>query len=204
MAVAHAALAAGLIACGSSDDPDVSLDASGAERDASAGAADAAYDPSCFPDRDAVPGGQIDVGRPAPFEAFLDNDDLTLVIGPQGGVHIDIQARMSGLVPGDPDNPVSEDNPYTRFFAYDQDEVQVSAIPCAFRIAYTDDGEGLSLDHDVVLFLKNEHVAPATAERRIGQTWRIGVEIVDAQGRYASDFHDVHVAEVAVSNPALH
>ena len=162
--------------------------------------AESEYNPDCWPDQGIEEFGSIEVGTPDPFTAMGDDHELTLVIGPQGGVHIDLQARMAGLTPGTPDDPLSEQNPFTRFSAIDEDGVQLSAIPCGFRDAYLPDGDGYLLDRHVILFLKNQYVSPSTAEDRIGTQIEIGVDIIDAAGNHAADRHWTTVTEVIESD----
>src|SRR5690606_37072636 len=99
------------------------------------------------------------------------------------------QARMRGLHPGNIHDPFDPANPYTLFSVHDEDEQSLSAILCAFRTPYEAEGEGeAQLQRSgVFLFLDAAQVSPFTAEDRLGTRLRIGVEVIDADGRHAKD-----------------
>ena len=148
----------------------------------------------------------MEVGTPDPFEPLEDDGSITLVIGAQGGVHIDAQSRVRGLMPGNPHDPFDPLNPYTLFSVHDEEEQSLSSIVCAFRTPYDTEvaeGEPRLLTSSVVLFLDPAHVSPFDAADRIGTRLRVGVEVIDGEGRHAADAHWVTVTEV-IEGPAPH
>jgi hypothetical protein len=186
------------MACGGGDG-DQGGGPDGAGAGGGTASADAGRDPDCWPGGGA-PGGQVEIGTPDPFVPLQDEGAITLVIGPQGGVHIDAQSRVRGMAPGNLHDPFDPANPYTLFSVHDEQDNSLSAILCAFRTPYRGDGaepdDPLLLRSPIVLFLDHAQVSPFTAADRIGTRLRVGVEVIDAEGRHASDAHWVIVTEV--------
>jgi DNA-binding NtrC family response regulator len=188
-----ALIALALCACGGGETGAGDVDArAGGGGDASG--ADAGGDPDCWPTASTTPGGAIEIGSPDPFTALEDEGPITLTIGPQGGVHIAAQARMTGLQPGNLDDTLDPSNPFTRFTVEDEDGDDLGAVECAFRIAYEPDGQ--LMKHPVALFMQSEQVNPATAEDRLGTRLHLTVEIIDADLHRAAADHWVVVDQV--------
>ena len=153
---------------------------------------------TCWPDSTPSDTGTVDIGTSAPFAVLDDDAPVTLVVGNQGEVHLDVQARIGQLSAGEPGNARSPLNPYTRFFATAEEGTELGNFPCGLRFPYVtaaEDDQQL-LDRDVVLPLYNHLIPPDTASDHIGERIRIGVEVMDANMRYAFDEHWVTIAEV--------
>jgi hypothetical protein len=56
------------------------------------------------------------------FEPLGDGDELYVVLGPQGGYHLNGSVRVQGVAPGNPDDLLDPDNPTTEFRAFVGDQ----------------------------------------------------------------------------------
>lgn len=52
------------------------------------------------------------------FEPLADGDEIYVVLGPQGGYHLNGSVRVQGVAPGNPDDLLDPDNPTTEFRAF--------------------------------------------------------------------------------------
>jgi hypothetical protein len=160
--------------------------------------ADAVRKP-CWPLDGTSPGGELQLGRAEPFEPIEEEQEVAVVVGLQGGVHIDLRSRISGLLPGNPPRVLDPDNPYTRFLVFAEDGERLSASSCPVRYPYEPDPDGSGFD--VLIFNANavfdaDKVTPSNAEELVGQRLRLTGEVIDAASSYAVDEKWVVVAEV--------
>lgn len=138
----------------------------------------------CFPIDGSHPGGTIELGtgfdgwRPMGLEERIS-------YGIQGGFHFDVHARISGLEPGDPDNSLDSCNPRTRFRAFFEDGTHISpGGQCPLLLGYTQE------NGDYVLAagpLQLQFDTCLRSDDLFGREFRIVVEVIDKEGRYAMD-----------------
>jgi hypothetical protein len=138
--------------------------------------------PPLDPDAMSIPGGEVELGTGAlEFEPLVNEQELGLVAGPQGGYHFIVHARIRDMVPGDPNEPVT--TPSTRFYVYTEAGEQIDMMTPAYRIAYDDTGDGwFALPGGRTCRVENASV-PAI----YGQRVRIRVVVRDEQGHTAQD-----------------
>lgn len=169
-------------ACG--DDQALPTIDSGGEPDAPAG--------PCWREDGHVPRGSatIGTGRDA-FEPMP--DPLRIEYGSQDGFDLIANVRMSGLVPGNPDDILDPDNPRTRILAYFADtNVPLNFYArCPFRAAYVPSGTG-----DYVM-LGGVGIIFETcwrAQHLIGKQVRIDLELLDRDSGYTKSSVTVTLA----------
>jgi hypothetical protein len=134
----------------------------------------------CWDVENARAGGTVMLGTGE--DAFVPMpNEVRVVMGPQGGFHFTVHARIMGLSPGDPDR-VDATTPRTRFVGTIEDDgTVVNASLCPIRVTYRSIGaDTFELAHSSALVMPNE-IAPTTFNRRI----RIAVEVLDANGLLA-------------------
>jgi hypothetical protein len=68
------------------------------------------------------------------FESLEDGQSLLLVAGTQGGYHFVVNARIRGLLSGDPSMPDALGNPQTRFSMFDEGGRQIDIMPRPYRL----------------------------------------------------------------------
>jgi hypothetical protein len=120
------------------------------------------------------------------FEAL--GDELAIIAGPQGGFHLNLNARIRGLEFGSVDDLLDPNNPSTAFAVYgaDTDERRDMA-ECAVRLGYrpeqADEFGVLQRGVSVILDVASE----TELEPLLAEPARLEVDIVDAEGRYTRD-----------------
>ncbi len=139
------------------------------------------------PDASHVP-GVVELGTgSATWTPIVNEQQLGLVTGPQGGHHFIVNARMHDLAPGDPQHPGVPADPYTTFAAFEPTgagETQIDLMNPPFRLGYADgDGDGWpELPSGRILQLQEPFV-PGVPGMRI----HLVVTIKDKDGKMASD-----------------
>jgi hypothetical protein len=129
------------------------------------------------------PGGEAAVGTG--YQAFEPlGDELGILAGPQGGFHLNLNARIRGLEFGNTEDLLDPSNPSTSFAVYlaDTDE-RIDMASCALRLGYRrEDEEFGALQHgvSVILDVANQMEVEPLFDRMA----RLEVEIVDADGRH--------------------
>ena len=174
--------AALLSGCGDDDGPGDGGD--GSESDAATVCKPIGDPDECFPIEASHPEGSVELGTGFDGWRPMDEEEL-LSYGLQGGFHFNVHARMSGLAPGNPSNSLDECNPRTRFRAFFEDGTHINAGgECPLLLGYTpENGEyvlaagPLELQFDTCL----------RSEDLFGREFRLVVEVIDAEGRYAID-----------------
>jgi len=120
------------------------------------------------------------------FEAL--GDEIHIIAGPQGGFHVNLNARIRGLDFGNTDDLLDPHNPSTFFATYLADSSQrVDSAQCPVRLGYRADGAG---DFGVLQRGVNVVFDPSYwdgIESFFGRSARLEVEIVDDHGRHARD-----------------
>ena len=117
------------------------------------------------------------------FQSLVDEQELTLIAGPQGGYHFIVHARTQEIEPGDWERPSAEGNPITLFSAFDEDENQVDLMLPPYALGFRDLGDDWwYLPSGRFLRVEND-LAPLL----IGTRLRIEVFIEDADGAIARD-----------------
>jgi len=137
----------------------------------------------CWSTEGSVPRGTIELGTGVQSFTPMPTQQPT-EYGSQGGFDIQVNARMTGLKPGNLSDILDPGNPKTRFRAFFVDNgVSVNRGECAFRLAYKDMGNGVfelqtgtSLIYDVCF----------QAQGVLNHDVKIVLEILDADGGYAS------------------
>jgi hypothetical protein len=75
------------------------------------------------------------------FEAMVAGDTLTAVLGPQGSKMFVLSARTTGIVPGDPADPTSADNPLMQIVVTSESNAEIARY--LGRAGFADDGTAL-------------------------------------------------------------
>ncbi len=82
-------------------------------------------------------------------EAFLrvpeSGEQVTVVAGPQGGFHLLAGIRVCGIEVGDPEDPLSPDNPRVVFAVHDDRGQQLDDGAAIYRQGLSRDGEDATL-----------------------------------------------------------
>jgi hypothetical protein len=132
-----------------------------------------------------TPGAEVDVGAfrdGIGYAPLQENDELTVYAGGQGGHHFFLHARIRGMSPGDRDEPL-ETQPATWFTAYREDGTDINVLPCVYPLAYEKNEDG-----DWVLpYSPLSLIAGGQVPGIYGKRVRIKVEVMDGEGRYATD-----------------
>jgi hypothetical protein len=116
------------------------------------------------------------------FEALLPEADLEVVVGPQGGHHFILHARMTGLDPGQPALPGDASNPRTAFTTF-RGEERVSLDQPPYRLGYEESAGGeLALPGGRIVPFDEAFVAELDGARL-----DVTVEITDVDGDCATD-----------------
>ncbi len=176
LAIITAAALAGVMGAGCGEDP--------------AGTPDGMPEPDgppgpCWPDQPPPPQGGTAVlgtGRDG-FEPMP--DELPLEYGAQDGFMLITNVRMSGFVPGNPQDVLDPKNPRTRVRAYfdDTNEPLNYYITCPFRTAYVPDGAEYRLIEAVPIVFETCWRSVHLFDRKV----RIELEVLDGTGAYATD-----------------
>lgn len=132
-----------------------------------------------------TPGAEVDVGAfrdgvgYAPLE---ENQELDVYAGNQGGFHFFLHARIRGMSPGDQEQPL-ETQPATWFSMYLEDGTDITLAACVFPLAYemNESGDWVLPYSPIVQFSGGQ--VPGIYGKRV----RVKVEVMDGEGRYATD-----------------
>ena len=139
----------------------------------------------------------IEIGTGAQaFEPLTPGQDLAIVAGTQGGYHFIINARLRGLLPGNPSQPGGLGNPLTRFEVYlDDKRVDIMAPP--YRLGYRSAADGWNeMPSGRILQLSDQLIAEEDLIPNIyGKEVRVEVYVRDARGDEASDIEWVVAVE---------
>lgn len=135
--------------------------------------------------------GEVEIGTG--YEGFEPlADDIAIIAGPQGGFHLNLNARVRGLDLGDPGDLLDPENPSTLFGIYTaQGGERLDVDACPVRVGYQAVGDqgvlprGVSVVFDVA---DVEELVPLYDEPVL-----VRVEVLDAQGRYAADERSIVV-----------
>lgn len=130
-----------------------------------------------------TPGASVELGTgPSEFEPLDNEQDLPLFPGTQGGAHFFLQAKIAGLSPGERSG-AREVNPSTWFSIHLENGEDITGLDCEYPRAYVEsDGGKYELPYGRAV-----QIDPAYLETIYGQRVRVMVEVMDAQGRYATD-----------------
>lgn len=141
-----------------------------------------------WPIESAIPGGSIELGIDrSGFEPLP--DELTFIEGgqTQGGVLLILQARMVGLDPGTQEL-LDPRNPRVRFSGTFLDGT-VFGRDCPSRGGFVPLDEGGAFELRYAAFLEFEPLTEA--ERGFNTVVKLKVEVIDVDGRHASDEREV-------------
>lgn len=131
----------------------------------------------------AIPEGLIELGTGRDqFELLTPEQDLHLVLGIQGGFHMEVRTRLQGLYGGKAGSTDPDHAPRTMLTAFNESGEQIDHnYECGFSFAYAAAEEEYDVSPTVRLILFG--VDPPA----IGERIRIVAEIVDQDGNYASN-----------------
>lgn len=170
------ALASG---CSAGDDAGDGADGAGDGGDAAGDAGD------CPVIEAGEEGGQVEIGTG--YTAFVPlTDDISIIAGPQGGFHLNLNARVRGLDLGNPGDLLDPDNPSTVFGIYRADDGErLDNDTCPVRVGYQADGEEGVLPRGVSVVFEASSLAEL--EPLFDRPVLIRVEVTDVRGRRAAD-----------------
>lgn len=143
---------------------------------------------TCWDGTGGTEGGMIEIGSEAAFSPLDSGDTVTVERGLQGGFHISVHVRMSGLAPGTINLPASQ-QPKTLVLILDDDGRVLNDFPCPYEIYYvpSDAGDELyELPGPRAVALKRD-VIPTID----GQSLTIETHVIDNSGTTASASVDV-------------
>lgn len=132
-----------------------------------------------------TPGAEVEVGAfrdGVGYAPLQEDQQLDVYAGSQGGFHLFLQARIRGLSPGDRTQPI-ETQPATFFSMYREDGTDITGTECVFPLAYemNETGDWILPYPPIVQF------AGGQVPGIYGKRMRIKVEVIDGEGRYATD-----------------
>lgn len=138
----------------------------------------------CWPVDNTTPGGTILLGTGE--DAYQPMQDETeLVYGPQGGFHVVVNSRISGLSPGNPNDVLDPINPRTRFRAFFVDTGEpINPTTCPIRIGYMASPESGSFDLAIASAILYQVGLPE--DMIFDRQLRVVVEIIDGEMHYAT------------------
>lgn len=162
----------------------------GGGSDADAGSSDDGDDDggdNCdWPIDTATEAGSIELGtgtgswQPMP-------EEIPFILGTQGGTYLVLHSRIKDLEPGNVENFLDPLNPMTRFSATLFDGTVVGRA-CPSRLGYEPAGEGY---YERKQYQNLEFLPFSLGEGAFDTVVKLKVEIIDAEGRYATDEKDV-------------
>ena len=137
-----------------------------------------------------VPGGRCELGSGLlAWQPLLAEQDMHIVMGPQGGYHFIVQARIAEMAPGDPATPGQAQNPSTTFSCFRADGKQIDKRYPPYRLGYGQSAAGwFELSSGRILQIDNGEI-PALYGTRV----RIALEVRDSVGHQAKDERSVRV-----------
>jgi hypothetical protein len=161
---------------------------------------DAPGDAFVFVDIDArLEGGSAELGTgTTAFEPLVEDQELGLVAGPQGGFHFIVHSRIREMAPGDYMRPGVTENPVTLFAVYSEDGRQIDKMYPPYHIGYMQDPVEPSLfvlPSGRILQIENSEV-PGIYGTRV----RITLRVSDVEGRVATDERGVTVVPWAAQD----
>jgi hypothetical protein len=137
----------------------------------------------CWPFDTATPGGSIQLGTGDSFVAMP--DEVKVHFGTQLGYDIPVNARVTGMVPGNPNDVLDPINPRTRFRAFFVDTGEpINPAVCPIRIAYEQKPSG---DFDLSFASAVLFEVGLPEDQIFGRQVRVVVEIIDNNKLYATD-----------------
>jgi len=154
-------------------------------------------DPSVLRDP-ALPDAHIELGSgQLRYDELVEDGQIILIHGPQGGYHLPLNVRIFGMEPGDPSDFTS--GPLTLFTVLDEGGNSLAYFPCAVTFPYVPSadavGGAFQLDRPQAMIIPNDMV-PAIYGRRV----LARVQVLDRDGRWGTD--EAH-ATVIVNEPAI-
>jgi hypothetical protein len=168
-----------LAACGSGDGDDI--------------------DDGCWPDIPTTPHGSAVLGTGyTSYEPMPEM--LPLEYGVQDGYNFVAHAKMTGFHPGNPADILDKKNPRTRIRAFfaDTDVPLNIYASCAVRLSYVDAGNGeYELQSGIPIIFETCW----RSDKLIGQRFRIELELMDSEGRIATDSKIVIATPPAIEYP---
>ncbi len=138
----------------------------------------------CWPEEFSSPGGQVQLGHVSgEFTTLTEGQNLQIETGPQGGFHFTLSARITDMDPGDPNDSLAGRNPRTRFTLFEEDGTVISeGQNCPTRLVYLKENGHTQLKFGLPILFPTSRV-----HEYYETTVRIQVEVIDSDGKYASD-----------------
>jgi hypothetical protein len=141
----------------------------------------------CWPIAASHVGGQVTIGTgDVAFQAF--GSVLPIVTG-QGLPLVEVQSRISGIPPGDPDNPFAPGNPKTLVTGTVDTGYTIGAA-CPATLGYRASPAGPGL-YDITGAIKVPVGDAQTTAQQAGHSIHLVLEVIGSDGAYAKDQHDV-------------
>jgi hypothetical protein len=131
--------------------------------------------------------GEIQIGTGvSAFEPMP--EQLRFIRGTQSGTFLIVHSRMKGLEPGNPDDFLEPKNPKTKFSAVLFDGTVVGR-ECPSSLGYEPSAEPGYFERRT--FQGLEFLPFAVGQKAFDTTVKLRVEVIDSEGRHASDERDV-------------
>lgn len=128
-----------------------------------------------------TPGAELTIGLGlATFEPLLADQTLEIIAGPQGGAHLEMHARMSGLSPGDVNDAWGR-APHTLVTIENEAGDRLTALDCTFPQPYVENGDGTyQLVSGRIILIRSNYLGDLNGSRAL-----VRMEAQDPEGRYA-------------------
>ena len=164
-------------ACGHSTVADVATTTDAAEAAEAADAAEMVSPQPCWLDT-YTPGGTVELGTMP--------DTVHIAIWGQGGYVIETHARITAMIPGNADDVLDPTDPRTRFNAYWVETGQPIFVPvrCATRLGYAP--SSVAGSYDMAMGTAVPFDFGLSDADIVGKQVRVVVEVIDANGLYAT------------------
>lgn len=138
----------------------------------------------CWPMATSVPKGTLQLGTGETTFVPMP-DQVNLVYGPQGGFHVPVRGRMTGLQPGNPVDILDPGNPRSRYRAFLMNgQPAYDYGTCPGRYGYIDDGSGGDITPAIIEARFFECMGPADL---FFKQFLVQAEVIDSTGGYAMD-----------------
>jgi len=124
------------------------------------------------------------------FEALT--DEIRIIAGPQGGFHLNLNARVRGLDLGSSDDLLDPRNPSTAFAIFSADGGErLDLDECPVRTGYRPDGDFGVLPRGISVLFDIDDAAEL--EPLFDHPVLLEVDVVDADGHHTSDQRTITV-----------
>jgi hypothetical protein len=130
-----------------------------------------------------TPGGSVELGT-GELQFTPMGDQVALEYGSQLGFDIPVNSRITGMLPGNPSDPLDPNNPRTRFHGYFMDTgAAINPGRCGIRLGYVPSSAStFDLVHGGAILFDTS----LTGTDLFGRQVLVVLEVIDSAGNYAT------------------